>query len=195
MSDYSKGKIYQIKNTMNDLVYVGSTANTLERRMAKHKQDMKKEGVKHRKLYSLMNEIGADKFFVELIEDYPCASKLELLAREGFYVRERGTLNKLIPGRTAHEYKHKWHKENIERIHEAKKEYYQQHRDYTLNKAKQYYAENKQQRQEARNIKIICDKCGCEVSYSNKTRHQKTLTCQQAASTESHSTSGSTGET
>lgn len=191
MSDYSKGKIYQIKNTINDLVYVGSTANTLERRMTGHRRDMKTEGTKRRKLYSLMNEIGGDKFFIELIEDYPCSSKLELLAREGFYVRDRGTLNKLIPGRTAQEYKHEYHKANIERIHEAKQEYYQYHRDYTLNKAKCYYAENKQQRQEARNIKIICDKCGCEVSYSNKTRHQKTAICQQAASTESRSSSGS----
>ena len=33
MVDYKKGKTYQLKNTIDDDIYVGSTTNTLEGRM------------------------------------------------------------------------------------------------------------------------------------------------------------------
>ena len=97
MGDYQKGKIYQIKNTIDDDIYVGSTISPLNRRMVKHKYDAKR--LQHKPLYQKMNEYGFDKFFIDVIEEYPCNSKLELLAREGYWIRERGTLNKQIAGR------------------------------------------------------------------------------------------------
>ena len=100
MVDYRKGKIYQIKNTIDDDVYVGSTTNTLECRMKGHRQGSNTKCKQHMILYKKMNEYGFDKFFAELIEDYPCNSKLELGAREGHWIKERGTLNKIIQGRT-----------------------------------------------------------------------------------------------
>ena len=56
-------------------------------------------------LYTKMNEYGFDKLFVEIIEEYPCKSKLELGAREGHWIKERGSLNKIIQGRTPLEYR------------------------------------------------------------------------------------------
>ena len=119
MVDYTKGKIYQIKNTIDDDVYVGSTTNTLEGRMKGHKASAQYTKCKqHYKLYSKMNEYGFDKFFIELIEEYPCSSKLELGAREGHWIKERGTLNKIMQGRTKQEYntgtsfKHDWYVKN-----------------------------------------------------------------------------------
>ena len=98
MGDYNKGKIYQIKNTIDDDVYVGSTIAPLSRRMVKHKYSAKQQT--HYPLYQKMNEYGFDKFFMELIEEYPCNNKEELRAREGHYIRERATLNHLVAGRT-----------------------------------------------------------------------------------------------
>ena len=43
MGDYKKGKIYQIKNTIDDDIYVGSTIAPLNKRMTKHKYSAKKE--------------------------------------------------------------------------------------------------------------------------------------------------------
>ena len=37
MTDYSKGKIYNILNTIDDNMYVGSTVETLGQKMAKHR--------------------------------------------------------------------------------------------------------------------------------------------------------------
>ena len=43
MPDYSTGKIYKILNNIDDNVYVGSTVDTLGRRMAKHRSNMKRK--------------------------------------------------------------------------------------------------------------------------------------------------------
>lgn len=82
MPDYSKGKIYKIVNSENDMMYVGSTTKQyLSNRMAGHRTDAKRRG-KWGALYKAMNEIGADKFKISLIENYPCDSLEELEARE-----------------------------------------------------------------------------------------------------------------
>ena len=57
-----------------------------------------------------MNEIGVDKFSIELHEPYPCLSKEELHARENYWVRQLGTLNMVIPGRTIKQ----WREDNKE---------------------------------------------------------------------------------
>ena len=113
MVDYNKGKIYQISNIIDDGVYVGSTVESLGRRMTKHKYAAKK--MYHNSLLlDKMNEYGFDKFFIELIEEYPCNTQIELLAREGHWIKGRGTLNKTIQGRTPKE----WHEENKDRHRE-----------------------------------------------------------------------------
>ena len=40
--DYKSGKIYCIRNDINDEIYVGSTTQSLSQRMAKHRSDKKK---------------------------------------------------------------------------------------------------------------------------------------------------------
>ena len=70
--DYTKGKIYIIRNSENDLTYIGSTCQTLAQRMAQHRRDMKYPKRQQYKLYQAMNELGVDAFYIELLEDYPC---------------------------------------------------------------------------------------------------------------------------
>jgi hypothetical protein len=41
---------------------------------------------------------------MELIELFPCGSKVELRAREGFHQKSNVCVNKLIAGRTAEDY-------------------------------------------------------------------------------------------
>ena len=67
-------------NTETDDVYVGSTCMELHDRMKYHItfQSYKKA----RKLYRLMNTIGCDLFYMELVEEYPCSSKDELRRRD-----------------------------------------------------------------------------------------------------------------
>lgn len=80
MVNYQQGKIYKIVNSVNDVVYVGSTCEPLSRRMANHRAQAKFKpgGALHR----AMIELGSDKFRIILVEDYPCSSKSHLEARE-----------------------------------------------------------------------------------------------------------------
>jgi len=163
--DFNKSKIYKITNDYNNDVYVGSTCDTLVRRFIRHKAATKNEVNKNRPLYKLMNEIGFERFRIELIEDYPCQDKYQLRQREGHFIREIGTFNKKIEGRTKQEKKDKikeYQQDNKDKIKEYKKEYRQNNKD----KIKKYQKEYK-------NEKITCV-CGCIIRKSDISRHKQT---------------------
>ena len=146
--DFRKGKIYKIINDYNDDVYIGSTCDILTKRFSCHKSSINRKC--HLPFYKLILEIGFDRFRIELIEDYPCEDIYQLRQREGFYIRQLGTLNKLVAGRTRKEYNEE-HKEqrkehyenNKDIILEKQKEYRENNREVILEKQKEYYLENK----------------------------------------------------
>lgn len=69
------GRIYIIKNTINDKVYIGQTLMSLEERLKQHINHSKSKN--HYKLYQAMDEIGKDKFYIELLEDDVPINKLD----------------------------------------------------------------------------------------------------------------------
>ena len=73
--DYSNGKMYILRNSINDLTYVGSTCQTLAQRMAEHRNGMNKKNAQYYKLYQAMSDLGKDAFYIELIEGYPCQTR------------------------------------------------------------------------------------------------------------------------
>ena len=198
--DYKNGKIYCIRNNINDDVYVGSTTQPLSKRMAKHREDAKRENKMHRTFYSKVNEIGIENFYIELIEDYPCESLEQLRKREGHYIRKMGTLNQQIAGRTGKE----WEQDNKEK----RKEYFEQNKDkikeYHKEYHKEYATQNKEQikiyRTEYKKVnkekiqqqsheyyesnknklseKMICA-CGGKYTVSHKSHHEKSMKHQQ----------------
>ena len=113
--DYSKGKIYLIRNTLNELLYVGSTCQTVAQRMTAHRSFAKNTN-KIGPIYIAMRELGADNFYIELFADYPCERGEQLTRREGEVMRELGTLktgyNKNQAGRTRAEYQAEYVKNN-----------------------------------------------------------------------------------
>ena len=131
--DYANGKIYKVLNCINDDVYVGSTCQSLSKRMSTHRAratSKPEQGL----LYAQMKEYGYDKFYIELIEKYPCTSKEELNAKEGEWIRQIGTLNCRVAGRSPAQYRdeHREHKREYHRNH------YQQNKEKTLNACKLY---------------------------------------------------------
>ena len=99
MPDYSKGKIYKLLNAVTDDIYVGSTVQPLSCRLFGHKYNIDLPQHEKNKLYCKMKELGADNFYIELLENYPCQTREELRAREGHRIREISTLNQQIAGR------------------------------------------------------------------------------------------------
>jgi hypothetical protein len=137
---YQNGKIYCIRNTIDDDIYVGSTTQLLCKRMAEHRNKLKYKP--HYKLYMKMAEIGLDKFYIELIENSPCENKEELRKREGFVIREMGTLNSCIAGRSQVEYVI----ENKINIQAHKKQYYETNKDVISITNKEYRDTHKEKR-------------------------------------------------
>ena len=138
--DFNKGKIYKITNDYNDEVYIGSTCNTISRRFIQHKAASITEKYQNIPLYKIMNEIGFERFRIELIEEYQCTDKYELRQKEGHFIREIGTLNKIIAGRTKKEHR----QENKERIQEYQKQYDIDNKEHK----KEYYLNNIEHRKE-----------------------------------------------
>ena len=62
-------KIYKIYNDVNDKVYVGATQHSLNNRWREHVDTCRRTDRNHRPLYVAMNELGIDKFHIELIEE------------------------------------------------------------------------------------------------------------------------------
>ena len=77
-TDYSKGKIYKITNDYNDHVYIGSTCDTLSKNFSKHKSNKSTQDRMNKPLYKLMNEIGFERFRIELICNSPCEDIYQL---------------------------------------------------------------------------------------------------------------------
>lgn len=78
MVNYKEGKIYKI--TGNGLTYIGSTTETLNRRLTKHKQY-----IKDKRYCSSSKVFGSGDEKIELIELYPCENKQELIEREQYW--------------------------------------------------------------------------------------------------------------
>jgi hypothetical protein len=127
---YKRGKIYTVRCRYDDsLIYVGSTINLLAKRMGSHRFNKK---------CSLYKQVDGDwnNWYIELYEEFPCNNKQLLEKREGEVIREIGTINNVIAGRTHKEY----YQDNREKIAEKSKEYYQNNRE----KIAEYYQNNRE---------------------------------------------------
>jgi len=86
MPDYSKSIIYKVNG--GGLVYFGSTTQTLQKRLSIHKND-KKNG----KNLSINQILDCDDYSIEILENYPCNNKEELLQRETYWIDNNECIN------------------------------------------------------------------------------------------------------
>ena len=121
--NYQNGKIYRI--IAGGECYIGSTTQTLSRRLAKHKCHLKeyKQG-KYTNMTSFPL-LERDDCVIILIENIPCNNKEELLRRERHYIETMDCVNKVIPLRTKAEY----NEDNKDKIKEYNNKYNQEHKN------------------------------------------------------------------
>ena len=145
---YKNGKIYTIRNYVDDGVYVGSTCNPLHKRFYQHKE--KSRGRKsNMKLHQHMRKLGLSNFYIELHEEYPCKNVQQLRRREGQIMRElKSSLNKYIAGRTQKEYYEENKQEILERTKQWHKHYYIKNKEAINAKGKEYRNKNKDKERE-----------------------------------------------
>ena len=148
MPDFQLGKVYKLTNEIDDKVYVGSTCQSLSRRLRGHKYDAKRSP--NSPVYVHINKIGWDKVEIVLIENYPCNSEKELKFREKFYQELlKSELNTLSPILSEDERKQKdadrcriYRQNNVEKLKEMNKKKYERNKGKILEEMKKYYQDN-----------------------------------------------------
>jgi hypothetical protein len=117
MPDYQNGKIYKIWSPQGNEIYIGSTVNSLAKRLGHHKSV---RDCRSRYLFENYDDVR-----IELIEEYPCDNKIQLNKKEGEHIRENTCLNRCIAGRTPKECKKVWRENNKE----YNNEYYENNKE------------------------------------------------------------------
>ena len=195
MNKYHNGKVYKITDIGYHKCYIGSTCESLTQRMARHRwkyTQYLKGKTECTRSFLLFDEYGVENCKIELIEDYRCENKSELLKREGQHIQSIDCINKQVAGRPREkwvednkehlqDYKNKWYKEHMELCKERakkfkednkehckqqKQEYHQEHREEIFQKHKNYYQRNKD--------KFIDCICGASVRQWDIRRHERT---------------------
>ena len=157
--DYSKGKIYTLRSRSCDLVYIGSTIQTLPDRLSGHYRQLntfKKGKGNNCTSFQILEKGDA---YIELFEDYPCKSRNELERYEGQCQRKYECVNFIIAGRTMAEYI----QDKNQEILKKKKLYYQKNREKIIEKRKLHYQKNRE--------KITCEVCGSTIRKDSLPRH------------------------
>lgn len=149
---YQNAKIYKITNTENDILYIGSTIQKLKRRFAHHKHKQK-IGVNY-PMYEAMRGLGFDKFNIELIENFDCNDKKELLNREQEIIDMYDNI-KL------------YNKFRAKRTNDEKKEYQKKYNEKYMTDNRNKILEYKEQ---WGGKKVLCE-CGREVRRDKIKRH------------------------
>jgi hypothetical protein len=163
MVNYSKAKIYKIVDNTTDMIYIGSTVKTLSQRLGQHKASYKLYLDGKYNFITSFKILENGNYDIILLEEFKtCENKMQLNARERYYIESLPCINKVIPGRTQQEYE------------DYQKEYRETNKDKIKEQNKAYKKANKDKIAEYNKEKIICPHCNCEFSRINKARHERT---------------------
>lgn len=171
---YDNGKIYAIRSHQTDKMYIGSTTNTLSRRLSYHKTHYKRwkngERVSYVSSYELMKY---DDAYIEVIENYPCSSREELNKREGHYIREMDCVNMSVAGRDKNEYMREYWTNNKDKIKSYSREWRENNKEYIKSKTAEYLKKNAEKIKQKKSKLTLCE-CGGKYQNSVKARHLRT---------------------
>jgi hypothetical protein len=104
VADYSKAKIYRIVSEKTDRLYVGSTTRPLLQRYREHRNLHKRYVKGKTRAHHTCTSSSIFKYNdarIELIEEYPCANKLQLDKREAQIIADHlpNVVIRFLPGR------------------------------------------------------------------------------------------------
>ena len=186
MNRYSKGKIYKIVDVGYNKCYVGSTCESLSKRMERHRNsDNQYLQGKYNKArsFELFDEFGVENCKILLLQDYPCENKEQLRAKEGEYQQKMNCINKYLAGRTKQQYYQDYaehfkklnkidYEKNKDKYLEQRKNYHQDNREFENQRSREYYHQNKEAFK-LKKTKVEMCQCGSHYTYGHKARHLK----------------------
>jgi hypothetical protein len=144
MPVYRLSKIYKLWSPSTNLIYIGSTTQTIAQRLAEHIAVYKcfKNGKGN--FITSFKILECEDYKIELIELYPCNNRTQLHKKEGEYIRSLDCVNKKIEGRTKKEYE----KENKDKNKEKRDKYLIEYNKKNKERIKEYNEKNKEKRKE-----------------------------------------------
>lgn len=145
MIDYQQGKIYKLVCDKTNKFYIGSTTQSLCKRLTDHNYGYQCYLLKKSNYISSYDLYVLGDVKIILIEEYPCNNPNELRARERYHIELNKLLlvNKNIPSRTKKEGDKKYKEKNKEQIAKHQKEWYNNNKEKLLTKATEYRETNK----------------------------------------------------
>ncbi len=116
VNKYNHSKIYKICSNLTDKIYIGSTTQTLAKRLYAHVLDYKQYVKTNTKYITSFEIIMLGDYYITLIEEHTFNNRQQLCRREGEIIKLNinNVVNKQITGRTDTEY----YNDNIEHITE-----------------------------------------------------------------------------
>ena len=154
MVNYQNSKIYKLYSPSKNLIYIGSTTQILCKRLAEHLQKYNAYNNDNTKpYYTSYLVLDCEDYKIELLEEYACNNKQQLLKKEGEYIRNNECCNEKIAGRTDKE----WYKDNADTIKEKVKKYRTDNADILKEKAKKYRLKNAEKIKETQKQYIIAN--------------------------------------
>ena len=156
--NYQNGKIYTIRSHQTDKIYIGSTCSPLHKRFYQHKNCYKLYQQGKFCFLSSYEIVKYEDCYIELLEDYKCENKNQLMKREGELIRvhKSNCVNIKVENRTDKEYRDD-NKEKINARHrQYNLKYFEQNKEKELIRIKKYQAMNKDKIREYGKQKIVC---------------------------------------
>jgi len=161
MPNYQNGKIYKICSHNTNEIYIGSTCQSINKRMSNHRYDYNKHlkgGKKETTSYEILKHKDA---YIELIELYPCNNSKELSKREGYFIKTLKSINRCVAGQTKKEY----YEKNKIKIDKYQKEYMKEY-------SKKHIMDKKKYDKLRTSISYNCE-CGGKYRANSKKRHER----------------------
>ena len=113
--------------------------------MAQHRKDMRADHCQGMKLYKLMQVVGPDSFYIELVADFACQRREQLLQEEGRHIRLNDSINNgcnsFMAGRTQKESYQAYFEANRAQINAHNRAHYEANRVTILAKRAQKKAD------------------------------------------------------
>ena len=154
---YNSSKIYKICSNKTNKIYIGSTTQTLAKRLYHHVSQYTSYNIDNSKVYvSSFEIIKLEDYYISLIEEHNYNNKQQLVNREGEIIKLNLNIvvNLQIAGRTLRE----WRFDNKEKIAEQTKQYDIINKDRVKEVKRQYRLLNKEKIAETHNQYNIVNK-------------------------------------
>lgn len=177
------GRVYCIQHKeKNEISYIGSTFETLNRRLQRHKNHYNEfiKNIIGRYACSVryFKKYGVENFEIFLLKEYKVCDEKHLKVYEQLWINTSICINEKNPCPLMKvfekEYKKKHYQDNKELILEQCKKYRQENKEEIKERKKKYREANKEKIKEKKSKLYNCI-CGSILTIEKKARHNKSI--------------------